>query len=129
MKRKNLVTLISIFLVPIIFLWLRSLGFFNMDETLRKKRCIHQSEAMRESFRGEIVNIYEDRKNHNIRTLVIKDSSGESRVSTILAVDGSGLFDKLEVGDNISKELGQLMVIYGNDARKDSIMLKYDCED
>lgn len=127
MKRKNLVTLISIFLVPIVFFWLRNLGVFNLEETLRKKRCIHQTEAMKASFRGEIVNLYEDKKNHNIRTLVLKDTTGQMIVSTILAVEGSGLYERLNIGDRIIKESGQLVMIVESISRIDSVTLDYDC--
>lgn len=129
MKKKHIITLFLMILIPIVFFKLRDFGVFDLEGIKNQKRCMHKERAIKKILSGEIVNKYEDRKNHNIRTLEIKDSTGKSSISTILAVDVSGLFDKLKVGDYISKESSQLMVVYGSGVRKDSIVLKFDCEE
>jgi hypothetical protein len=127
MKRKHIITTILVVLTPILFFWLRDIGVFDLDETKRKKRCEHQKDAMKESLHGKIINKYEDEKNHNIRTIVINDTTGKVIISTILAVEGSGLYERLKIGDKVIKKPGQLVMIVESASHTDSVMLDYDC--
>lgn len=128
MKKKYIITLSLMILIPIVFFKLRDSGVFNLERVKNQKRCLHQEKAMKVTLTGEVVGKYEDKKNHNIRTLEIQDSIGKRYISTMLAVDVSGLYEKLNIGDKINKESNRLMVVFERGNRKDSIVLKFDCE-
>jgi len=126
MKKKHVLTLLLMILIPIVFIQLRDA--FDFEGLKNKKRCQQKDRAMKATVSGELVNKYEDSKNHNIRTLELKDNEGKKLISTILDADVSGLYEKLQVGDRLYKEPSRLMVIYENHIRKDSIALEFDCE-
>lgn len=115
-------------IIPFAFITLRDFGVFDLEDAKKKKRCFQMERAMNATLSGEVIGKYEDSGNHNIRTIEVLDSTGNKVVSTILAVDVSGLYDSLRVGDYIHKEQNQLIVSYQKDLQRYSMMLEFDCK-
>ncbi|WP_346749927.1 hypothetical protein [Splendidivirga corallicola] len=133
MKRKNIRILILMVLMPVIFFGLKEAdilkNLINLDKLKKNKRCQHQEKAASEYWDGIILEKYEDRKNHNIRTLVLKNTENRPIKITELAIDRSDLYDKLKVGDYIKKKQGELIVRVVSDSTESLTRLDYDCKE
>ncbi|MDN5199897.1 hypothetical protein QQ008_00950 [Fulvivirgaceae bacterium BMA10] len=119
--------------MPVIFFGLKEAdilkNLINLDKLKKNKRCQHQEKAASEYWDGIILEKYEDRKNHNIRTLVLKNTENRPIKITELAIDRSDLYDKLKVGDYIKKKQGELIVRVVSDSTESLTRLDYDCKE
>mgnify|MGYP000862954862 CR=1 FL=1 len=93
---------------------------FRSDSTI-KDNVFKKDIGLR--FRSVIIDKYIDHENHNYKTCILLE--GTDTLILFLDFDKSGLFNYLEVGDSVFKDIGDSLIIV---KRKDDIRhfyLKY----
>ena len=118
------IKIIVIFVVTVLFILIeKPFEHFDSETSNQLSYCREKERARDQSFNGDLKDKYLDSQNHNYRTIVIRTDSGLKK-SWFLTMEQSGVFDKLNIGDSIVKEKGQLTITINSI----NFNLKYDCK-
>lgn len=118
------IKLIVIFVVSALFIFIeRPFEFFDSETSNQIAYCRAEKRALDQDFKGVLMDKYLDSLNHNYRTIEIKSESGLKK-SWFLTMEQSGVYNKLNIGDRIVKEKGQLKITVNNK----NYNLRFNCK-
>ena len=108
-------------LVLILFFIIR----FVIPQLSKDSRCITYKEFLKISSDGAVLKKYIDSSQHSFPTIEIKDIKDFEIEKLNLALDTSGIYNKINVNDTLSKETGkeEVFVIKG---KKKILLAKID---
>lgn len=89
--------------------------------------CKVEERALNEKLIGVVSAKFRDSLNHDYETIEV-DSFDSTYLSNIMVLDNSGLFDYIQKGDSIKKELGELEFYVSRNGVTNLFELNYDCE-
>lgn len=118
MNKKNFVKLISFVALLIVIFVVNYWGPSSEEITNDAYESLRY-----EKFYGIVQEKFNDRKNHNHPTLILKNEFGEQ--SILLVRDRSGIYNYVEPGDSISKEYGKYEVHLTRSSRDTVFVLRY----
>lgn len=97
---------------------------FILSQPSNNEICIQQYEKERKrTYAGFVTDKFIDDKEHNYKTLIL------NKQQTIwMNWDVSGLFEFLEVNDNVVKDSGSYEVIVYRDSLEYSFIINYGCD-
>ena len=106
-RRLNLILLP----IAIAFLLIFYLFFYEgtMENSAKRGMCRAKERALNINFSGTLSKKYIDNRNHLNETIVIS-LSGNNFITTFLAAEQSGFYDKIDLGDSLTKKTGSLRV-------------------
>lgn len=113
---------IILVLVPIAVVILWGIKYIPSQSEL----CKQGVELYRtKNFKGKVLRKFVDKKNHNNKTIIIKENESEKII--FLDADIGGVYEYISIGDNLKKNKGELFV-YINRNNLDTIFnLKFRC--
>ena len=99
------------------------MSYFGMSSMCRKAKRVYDTE-----LHGNVSEKYLDKYNHMSETIKIV-SEADSKVSTILASEQSGVYQLLKVGDSIIKRSGELEIEIVRNGNMKTYRLDYMCDE
>jgi major membrane immunogen (membrane-anchored lipoprotein) len=121
--------LIIFLLVSTFLIVAQRFDFLNL-ENLRKSRLCRAKQTFTEaSFDGEVVSKYRDNKNHNVKTVEIRSKDLKTTKIVYLHWDHSSVFERIEKGDFLRKDLNSTQLIIISDSGTSIYELDFKCSE
>jgi len=76
---------------------------------------------------GSVIGKFVNNKNHNDKTVIIKDNNNQESIF-ILDADIGGVYDYIIVGDSLVKNSGELFLLVNRNNRDTIINFKFRCK-
>lgn len=89
--------------------------------------CNAKARALKEGFRGIVIDKFNDSINHNYETIKMRNLDSVF-CSNIFVLDNSDAFQIIEIGDSIIKKYNDLSLIVFKKSNKITFELEFDCE-
>ena len=89
--------------------------------------CVYENRFRQTEWNGIVIKKYNDTPNHNYETLEIKNQLKTDKIQEWV-VFSNGNFDRIEIGDSIAKNVGEITVHLFKNGQEQKLLVDYGCE-